>query len=742
MKKRTLGTLGALCAALAACGVRPPRAPSLTDGPAASASPDTGWARYSDRERIQAIHPGPGEVWALSDAGVVRWDRRTAAFAAETGAGAPSPAARALTVGDDLAVYVGLPDGLAVKTRAGWSHSAVGFLAGGVVALAPRRGGGVWVAGANGLGWFAEGRLHVVAPQVRVLAMERGPGGRLWAATQGRGVLAVRPDRIEMHGTAQGLCGDTVRHVSASPDGRVAAVCADGSFSLWNGSQWQRWGVRRMGAVRAVWPTAGGLAVHTATGWFRAEPSAVLTGLPAGADAAPRLIPLEAPRAATAATALAAPPPAVAAPPPPRPANPEDAPDGVALPPAVPMPQPLRPPPVVEAPLPIEPATLRGQAITPPVWTVQPWPALTGGPSTTAAAVEPDGTAWRADAYQGLTMTRGALVRRYSALTLAPGDAVPQLTGDGRGRVYWCDGIGAAWVFDGQRWAPLPMGGGGRITGLSVDARGELWVLAVLDPPSPAPPPLAGEPTPTPRRRAPLLRVLHGVGQGALQEVARVPVAADGVLRAGPPAVAPDGTLYTPLYEQRAEGARGLGLGVIPPTRERLVLWPGRLGYDGEGLDGPPVLPDAWVNAVTVGVDGAVWVATNGGLARQRGNQSTVFDENAFIDSEVILALAGDRSGRVWAGTFEGLGRLAGDQWSAVRPEGLRGPVHTIHLDSVGTLRVGAEHGLWVLKSEREGWTRLDVDGRPDPGPVRSVWASPQGDLWLTTAQGLLRRAP
>jgi ligand-binding sensor domain-containing protein len=70
------------------------------------------------------------------------------------------------------------------------------------------------------------------------------------------------------------------------------------------------------------------------------------------------------------------------------------------------------------------------------------------------------------------------------------------------------------------------------------------------------------------------------------------------------------------------------------------------------------------------------------------------FDENDFLASEVILSLTrSTRDGRLWAGTMEGLGYVAADEWHGIkgRDGGLTDRVLALRADTGG--RMWGRHG-------------------------------------------------
>jgi hypothetical protein len=711
---------------LSACG---PQRVVRHPGAVSSETVQTGWTRFSDREHLTAVVPARGRLWALSRAGVVSWDRGSAQFKAEVGAEAPGLGARVLAVADDGPVYVGLPDGLAWKDPKGWHRSAVGFLAGGVRALTPRNGGGVWVAGPGGLGWFQGGRLWEAGRRYQITALARGSAGAVWASTEAHGVLALTDATITEHTVEQGLCGQRVTALGVGADGRVAATCPNGTFAVFNGSRWRIWRLKEAGALSRVQPVRGGLAVQSSLGWHLAERVRAPTSRPRVGGA--RMVVVEG--------SLGAVPPL------PRPTPPAEVkPDH--RPPPVPMPAPIVPvaPKVVQAKLRLLRAMLRGKPVAAGQWVVTPWPVPAAPGAVTASHMGTDRSLWRAVAHRGVSQFRGPTLKRYASRSLVTLEGTAALAVDRADRLIWSDNTGRPWRNDGRSWHAMALPGPGRLTSLVADATGDIWAVLVVDPP-PAQPALVQTITPESgapvvvRRARPELRILRSTGDGPWAQMARLAVVTEGQVFTGQLAVSPTGALYLPLFAQRGGQRTALGLGHIASSHDRLQIYTGRLGYDGEGSDGELILPDAWVNDVAVAPNGTLFVATNAGLVRRDAGKTVLFDENAFIDSEVILGVQIDAQSRAWVGTFEGLGRLEGDQWQPIRLAGLKGQsISAMAIGPDGTVWIGTQKGLWAGRDGR--WRQVPVGGRLQTGPIRGIAVTRKGDLWISTMQGLALR--
>jgi len=213
--------------------------------------------------------------------------------------------------------------------------------------------------------------------------------------------------------------------------------------------------------------------------------------------------------------------------------------------------------------------------------------------------------------------------------------------------------------------------------------------------------------------------------------------------------VSPLGELHFALFYESERGAlRGAGLGRVPVSHDMLVRWQARRAHGEESVDGTPLLPDGWISAVarppSQSGPSPVFLGTNGGLVRVQGGQMRVFDENDFIDSEVITALAHDAQGRVWVGTLEGLGRLVGDTWSSIAAPALAGRITRLIFDTDGRLWAATDRGLYhnPTPDDPKGWRAEPVRAGETARDVRDLVFGPDGSAWVLTGEGVFRRAP
>ena len=155
-------------------------------------------------------------------------------------------------------------------------------------------------------------------------------------------------------------------------------------------------------------------------------------------------------------------------------------------------------------------------------------------------------------------------------------------------------------------------------------------------------------------------------------------------------------------------------------------------------------LPDDTTWNVMEASDGALWVTTDGGLARIRGDRIEHVSVPGVPDQDTV-ALGERRDGSIWLGTHRyGLFRLPRNGGSAVRftpADGVPGgPITVVFEDSRRRLWVGSREGLAIEDGERFRAVRL-VEGDIQPY-VSSIVEGREGMVWIATSIGLFAQSP
>ncbi|MDE1145605.1 MAG: diguanylate cyclase [Azospirillaceae bacterium] len=155
---------------------------------------------------------------------------------------------------------------------------------------------------------------------------------------------------------------------------------------------------------------------------------------------------------------------------------------------------------------------------------------------------------------------------------------------------------------------------------------------------------------------------------------------------------------------------------------------------------------------------GRLMIGTDGGLARLEGGDDAPAriipaPGAQAVQSHQVGALAVDKSGRLWGGTFSGL-LFYQDPPAADGKEGDKtGPVTVVaHLPLIFQVFADNTGRLWVM-TRKKGLFVIDHPEGPDPkavplavplpipadSSVSSACQSPSGTLWFATESGLLR---
>ncbi len=148
-------------------------------------------------------------------------------------------------------------------------------------------------------------------------------------------------------------------------------------------------------------------------------------------------------------------------------------------------------------------------------------------------------------------------------------------------------------------------------------------------------------------------------------------------------------------------------------------------------------LPHYSINAITQTRNGYLWLATYYGVVRFDGKQFTPFDRlnTPAIKSNQIWCLATGADGTLWAGSAAGLLRLKDGEWKQAAEDKLGNEsVRSLFAAPNGELWIGtAQNGAYVLRNG--SFQHIG----PEKGMARALQMDESGNMWIGTAHGLYK---
>ena len=151
-------------------------------------------------------------------------------------------------------------------------------------------------------------------------------------------------------------------------------------------------------------------------------------------------------------------------------------------------------------------------------------------------------------------------------------------------------------------------------------------------------------------------------------------------------------------------------------------------------------VPSRAVYSLFAPASGGLWIGfTFGGAAFLKGGQLIIYTEQDGMPPGSVYSFAQDRDGILWAGTTTGLARLDGARWTKVGPrEGYSSAMTTaLLLDSAGTLWAIGQRTVYFLPAGAKVFQTLMPLSQDER--EAGIAESPSGEVWLSTAQRLLK---
>ena len=162
-----------------------------------------------------------------------------------------------------------------------------------------------------------------------------------------------------------------------------------------------------------------------------------------------------------------------------------------------------------------------------------------------------------------------------------------------------------------------------------------------------------------------------------------------------------------------------------------------------------------WVNRIIYDTKGLYWVATNFGLVKYTKTGETIRylnrpDDPGSLSSNNVNTVFRDKSGRIWAGSDNGLDLLLEKSGTFKHFENIPGDteslsnnlVTVIYEDSFGIFWIGTDGGgLNIFDPESEKFKRLyNIPNNPNSlsnNRIYSIYEDRSGNIWVGTFKGV-----
>ncbi len=149
-------------------------------------------------------------------------------------------------------------------------------------------------------------------------------------------------------------------------------------------------------------------------------------------------------------------------------------------------------------------------------------------------------------------------------------------------------------------------------------------------------------------------------------------------------------------------------------------------------------LPSDSINDILQDRDGYIWIGTFNGLVRFDGINFTTFSkyEDHGFESNSVTALLEGAEGNLWIGTNgEGIARYSDNKFIMFNNSDLKDKViKSFSIDKSGSLWIGTGNGL--LKSDNNGVTSIPLNGMFREKSIEMIYHDREGLLWVSTMEG------
>ena len=206
-----------------------------------------------------------------------------------------------------------------------------------------------------------------------------------------------------------------------------------------------------------------------------------------------------------------------------------------------------------------------------------------------------------------------------------------------------------------------------------------------------------------------------------------------------------------PAYAERLWGMQdGLPEQIVQAfaqTRNR-YLWIGTTGgllrFDGDRFvlfnrENTPAFSDNNIFCLAVSRDNSLWIGSEGGgLIRYRDGIFRAFSDRDGLTNNFVRSVYEDHAGQIWVGTDNGLFRVRGDRLERIDNTATLPllAVHAIHEDSLGGIWVGGSKLVRILDDRAE---EFHLQGKASENRVKSIVETSDHTVWVGTVSGLHR---
>jgi signal transduction histidine kinase/ligand-binding sensor domain-containing protein len=161
--------------------------------------------------------------------------------------------------------------------------------------------------------------------------------------------------------------------------------------------------------------------------------------------------------------------------------------------------------------------------------------------------------------------------------------------------------------------------------------------------------------------------------------------------------------------------------------------------YDGmqfKMVASAPEVPANEITDVKQGMDGAVWIGTEGGLARLANGQVALVPFPESAEKVAVRGIMAEQNGSVWFATSEGLFKYDGKQIARFQwKDGLRhGPINSVLRARDGVLWMGTPQGL--ARFDGNNFSVLQPSGGFCARGIGRLHQSKDGAIWLLAEHG------